>query len=76
MVMMAGRAAETTLLGFHHDDKGNRQDKRDIKRLAKVLPARSHDEILEELESEGHAELDSAGCRSPQAIQVAEPESH
>ncbi|MCW5704896.1 MAG: ribbon-helix-helix protein, CopG family [Bradyrhizobium sp.] len=50
MVMMAGRAAETTLLGFHHDDKGNRQDKHHIKRLAKVLPARSHDEILEELE--------------------------
>lgn len=51
MIMMAGRVAETALLGFHHDDKGNRQDKRDIKRLSKMLPMRSREEVLEELET-------------------------
>jgi hypothetical protein len=50
MVTMAGRAAETALLGFHYDDRGNRQDKRDIRRLAKMLPARAREEVLEELE--------------------------
>lgn len=44
--VMAGREAEVTVLGFHHDDKGDRQDKRHIKKLAKWLDYQTRDETL------------------------------
>jgi len=47
MIMMAGREAERLVLDFHHDTKGDRMDRRDIRRLAKWM---SIDEsALEEL---------------------------
>jgi hypothetical protein len=49
MAIMAGREAEIAILGFHHDDKGDRQDKRDINRLAKWLDYKARDEILHSL---------------------------
>ena len=49
VILMAGREAEIALLGFHHDDKGDRQDKSHIRKLAKWLPYRTREETLQEL---------------------------
>jgi hypothetical protein len=46
MAIMAGREAEIAVLGFHHDDKGDCQDKRNINKLAKWLDYKTRDEIL------------------------------
>jgi ATP-dependent Zn protease len=49
MAIMAGREAEIAVLGFHHDDKSDRQDKRDVNRLAKWLDYKARDELLHSL---------------------------
>lgn len=49
---MAGREAEISVLGFHHDNKGDRQDRRDVNKLTKWLDHRTRDQTLHNLRAD------------------------
>ncbi|MEY9242533.1 hypothetical protein ABIF27_003188 [Bradyrhizobium elkanii] len=70
---MAGREAEIAVLGFHHDDKGDRQDKRHINRLAKWLDYRTRDETLHYLRADTNQIV---GIMSRSIRRVAEVLTH
>jgi hypothetical protein len=53
MILMAGREAEQMVLGFWHDDKGDKGDRREIRKFAGLLSIPGEpDHVLQKAETE------------------------
>lgn len=71
--IMAGREAEKEVLGFHHDDKSDRHDRRQILRLATWMGYRTREETIHYLRVDT---MQIVGIMARSIRRVAEALSH